>query len=108
MINFCCSSPEKVINFYVLLSDISDNFPLYIELKHCKLKKNSLKNANQYFQDFSKINTNEVLADSSVIVNKQETNKILNYKNSLHTKVNYIIDTFKETTDSNSPTTKVI
>ena len=80
---FHCSSQEKVINSYVLLSDISDHFPLYIKLKHSKVKKNSLKNENQYFQQFSKINTNKLLTDASHILNKTETNKITNCKSQL-------------------------
>ena len=31
--HFYCSSLEKVTNSYVLLSDISDHFPLYVKLK---------------------------------------------------------------------------
>ena len=88
--HFYCS--EKVINFYVLLSDISDNFPLYIELKHCKLKKNSLNIKNQHFQGFSKFNINTFLTVASVILNKQETNEIINSKNSIDSKFNYIVE----------------
>ena len=50
--HFYCSTPQKVIQCQVLMSDISDNFPLFIKLKNCKLVKNNLKNKNQYFQDF--------------------------------------------------------
>ena len=42
--HFYCSSSEK--NAYDFLSDISDHFPIYIKLKHCYVKKNSLKNKN--------------------------------------------------------------
>ena len=68
---------KKVINPYVLFSDISDNFPLHIKVKHCNVKKNSLKNKNQYYQDYSKINSNELLTDASHMINKPEKNLIL-------------------------------
>ena len=51
--HFYCSSPEKVANSYVLLSDISDHFPLYVKLKNCNLTKNNLNNKDKYIQDFS-------------------------------------------------------
>ena len=58
--HFYCSTPEKVIHSQVLLSDISDLF-LYIlklkKFKNCNSIKNKLKIKNRYFQDFSKINT---------------------------------------------------
>ena len=34
-----CSSPEKVISTYILLSDISNYFPIYVKLKNCNLIK---------------------------------------------------------------------
>ena len=37
--HFYFSSPEKVINSYVLLLNISDHFSLYIKRKHYKVKK---------------------------------------------------------------------
>ena len=33
----------------------------------------------QFFEDFSKINTNKLLTEDSPILNKQETNKIINF-----------------------------
>ena len=51
--HFYCSSPEKVANSYVLLSDISDHFPLYVKLKNCNLTKNNPNNKDKYIQDFS-------------------------------------------------------
>ena len=50
--NFYCLNQEKVTNSYVLLSDISDHFLLYITLKHCNVQINRLENKKQYFQDF--------------------------------------------------------
>ena len=37
---------------YALLSDISDQFQLYIKLKNCDLIKYNSKNRNKYIQDF--------------------------------------------------------
>ena len=39
---FYCSCPKKVTNSYVILLDISDDFPLYIRLKTFNLIKNNL------------------------------------------------------------------
>ena len=84
--HFYCSCLEKLTNFYVLLSDISDNFPLFIKLKNCNLIKNNSKNKNKFIQRFSKINTNKVLTNASHILNKHKTDKITKSKTSLNTK----------------------
>ena len=105
--HFYCSCPEKITNSYVLISDISDHFPLYVKLKNCKLIKNNSKNRTKYIQDFSKINSNKLLNDASKTLNRLETDKIIKSKISLNTKFNYLIDKIKEITEQNVPTKKI-
>ena len=93
--HFYCSTPEKVIYSKVLLSDITDHFPLYIKLKNCNLIKNNLKNKSQYFQDFSKINTKKLLTDASLIFNIHETNKLIHSESSIDAKFNNLIGKIK-------------
>ena len=49
-----CSRPEKVTSSYVLLSDISDKFPIYTKLKNCNLVKNNTKK-KIYIKTFPKL-----------------------------------------------------
>ena len=105
--HFYCSTPEKVIHSHVLLSDISDHFPLYIKLKNCNLIKNKFKIKNRYFQDFSKINTKKLLTDASLIFSLHETNKLIQSKNSINTKFSNLIGKIKEITSKNVPSKKL-
>ena len=105
--HFYCSTPEKVIHSQVLLSDISDHFPLYIKLKNCNLMKNNFKNKNQYFQDFSKINTKKLLTDASLIFSLHETNKLIQSESSIDTKFSNLIGKIKEITSKNVPIKKL-
>ena len=89
--HFYCSCPEKVTSYYILISDISDHFPLYIKLKNCNLITNNSKNKNKYIKDFSSINTNKLLTGATQFLNKHETDKIIKSKNSIDTKFNYLI-----------------
>ena len=50
--------------------------------------KNDFKNKNQYFQDFSKINTKKLLADASLIFSIHETNNLIQSESSIDTKFN--------------------
>ena len=47
-----CSRPEKVTSSYVLLSDISDKFPIYTKLKNCNLVRNNTNKNNKYIKVF--------------------------------------------------------
>ena len=58
-------------------------------------KKTQFKQYKTIFEDFSKINTNKLLTEASPILDKQETNKIINCKNTIDTKLNYIIEKYK-------------
>ena len=77
--HFC---PEKVTSSYILLSDISDNFPLNIKLKNFNLVINNQDIEKKYIKDFSRINTNKLLTDAIQVFNKHETDKIIKSKNS--------------------------
>ena len=50
--HFYCSCPEKVTSSYILLSDISDHFPLYIKLKNYNLIIYNPENKNKHIKDF--------------------------------------------------------
>ena len=105
--HFYCSTPEKVILSQVLLSDISDHFPLYIKLKNCNLIKNKFKIKNRLIQDFSKINTKKLLTDASHIFSLQESNRLIQSKNSIDTKFSNLIGKIKEITSKNVPNKKL-
>ena len=105
--HFYCSTPQKVIQCQVLMSDISDHFPLFIKLKNCNLMKNDFKNKNQYFQDFSKINTKKLIADASLIFSIHETNNLIQSESSIDTKFNNLIRKIKDLTYKNVPNKKL-
>ena len=70
-------------------------------------KENSISNKKTFFKDFSNINTNKLSTEASPILNKQETKTTISCNNSIDTKVNYIIENFKQIIDKNVLITKL-
>jgi len=99
--HFYCSNPQKVLNSCVLLSDISDHFPLYIKLKQCCSDKTNINNKSQYYQDYSKMNLNKLLTDTSTVLNKFQIFKIINSNNSIDSKFECFIGKIKEIINKN-------
>ena len=99
--HFYCSNPQKVLNSCVLLSDISDHFPLYIKLKQYCSNKANINNKNQYYHDYSKINLNKLLTDTSTVLNKFQIYKIINSNNTIHSKFECLIDKIKKIINKN-------
>ena len=105
--HFYYSNPQKILDSKVLLSDISDHFPLYVKLKYYNLSKTNINSKIKFFQDFSKINTQKLMIDTSKILNKFQIYKIINSKDSIHLKFECFIDKIKEISDKNIPMKKL-
>ena len=99
--HFYCFNPQKILNSCVLLSDISDHFPLYIKLKQYCSNKANINNKNQYYHDYSKINLNKLLTDTSTVLNKFQIYKIINSNNTIHSKFECLIDKIKKIINKN-------
>ena len=74
--HFYYSYPQIIFNSNVLLSDISDHFPLYVKLKYCNQSKTNINSKIQFCQDFSKINTQKLMIDTSKTFNKFKIYKL--------------------------------
>ena len=105
--HFYFSNPQRVQNAQVLLSDISDHFPLYVKLKNCNLTKTHINTKTQFHQDYSKININKLSIDASNIFNKFQIYKIINSKDSIDSKFECLLEKVKEISDKNIPTRKL-
>ena len=105
--HFYFSNPQRVQNAQVLLSDISDHFPLYVKLKNCNLTKTHVNTKTQFHQDYSKININKLSIDTSNIFNKFQKYKIINSKDSIDSKFECLLEKVKEISDKNIPTRKL-
>ena len=105
--HFYFSNPQRVQNAQVLLSDISDHFPLYVKLKNCNLTKTHINTKTQFHQDYSKININKLSIDTSNIFNKFQIYKIINSKDSIDSKFECLLEKVKEISDKNIPTRKL-
>ena len=68
--HFYYINPQSVQNTQVFLSDISDHFPLFVRLKNSSFSKTQTNAKTKFYQDYSKINSNKLLTDSSIILSK--------------------------------------
>ena len=97
MIIFITLTRKKNSNSNVLLSNIFDHFPLYVKLKYCNQNKTNMNSKIQFYHDFSKINTQRLMIDTSTDVNKFYIYKIIQRLNTL--KVWMLIDKIKDISD---------
>ena len=105
--HFYCSNLQRVHKANVLLSDISDHFPLYVRLKNCNLTKTHVHTKNQFYQDHSKISTKKLSTDTLKILNNFQVYKIINSNGSVDSKFECLLEKVKEIIDKNVPLIKL-
>ena len=105
--HFYYTNPQRVQNTQVFLSDISDHFPLYVRLKNSNFSKTQINAKNKLYPDYSKINSNLLSTDSSIILNKFQIYKIINSRESIDLKFEQLLEKIKKIIEKNIPTRKL-
>ena len=87
--HFYVNNPEKIINNLLLLSDISDHFPLLVTIQNCTNKHTP---PPTFYRNYSKLDHTKLMLDASITFNEQETHNLINSNNNIDTKFEKLSD----------------
>ena len=104
--HFYSNNSSGEINTSVLLSDLSDHFPLLTTIKHVKPK---LVNKIEYYyhRNYRSINTDNILSETTIMINNIMDNFTNNTKLNIHEKFTILTDGLKNVMNKHIPLKKL-